>query len=63
MALPIDPRAHVEDDAGASLLPLAGFEKLQAQLRFADSSGAGDVERAGNQPAAQSLIQRIDAGR
>ena len=64
MALRIDPRAHVEDDPARAFLMAALIGKLHSQLRLADARGPDHHgQRAGNQSAAQAVVQSLDAGR
>ena len=64
VALRIAAAAAIEDDAAVAFLLLAGMGKLQTELRLADARRADDDrERAGNQPAAEQLIEAGNAGR
>ena len=50
--------------AAAAFLRLAGMGELQTELRLADARRADDDgQRAGNQPAAEQIVEAGNAGR
>ena len=54
---------HVEQDAAFAFLGFAVIEELDAQLSFADASGAqNDGQSSRQQPAAEAGIEFGDSG-
>jgi hypothetical protein len=64
VALRVEPRAHIEEDARAAFLCSAFVAELKPQLRFADAAGSDhDRQRSGDEAAAQERIESGDTGR